>query len=408
METGRRTRRMVVPGYIKVKKLGNGSQARVFEMARRNNRENDITGAERFAVKIFFGERAQRSLQTELHLLTTLQGHGNIVRMVEHFDTPDLSALVLEICETDLFALHSRSDFSQNDFVRVTRGVLSGLEHMHKHKIVHRDVKPENIAIVADGSARLIDFGIAVSLLDTDGIRKRRGSLEYLAPEVFNKDLYGLEIDMFAFGVTCYYVLSKQHPLAIPEITYELAAEQSRRYSLSFGSSFNDVSKDTIDLISWLMHPCDAWRPDASFVLTCPPYAPCSLCENDDVVLSFEMQLHLRGAIEVHLAPPPQQTRKLVATTPLGTADNADLCLEVPDSNVSTADTLPVVNASDLDESQPRKPCKLERAIYSAQLADTCHATSFFLHARRKMLDEVRTSSILDAMPRVAPESIIH
>eukprot|EP00928_Gymnodinium_smaydae_P056863 TRINITY_DN4016_c0_g1_i10.p1 TRINITY_DN4016_c0_g1~~TRINITY_DN4016_c0_g1_i10.p1 ORF type:complete len:408 (+),score=55.98 TRINITY_DN4016_c0_g1_i10:120-1343(+) len=407
METGRRTRRMVVPGYIKVKKLGNGSQARVFEMARRNNRENDITGAERFAVKIFFGERAQRSLQTELHLLTTLQGHGNIVRMVEHFDTPDLSALVLEICETDLFALHSRSDFSQNDFVRVTRGVLSGLEHMHKHKIVHRDVKPENIAIVADGSARLIDFGIAVSLLDTDGIRKRRGSLEYLAPEVFNKDLYGLEIDMFAFGVTCYYVLSKQHPLAIPEITYELAAEQSRRYSLSFGSSFNDVSKDTIDLISWLMHPCEAWRPDASFALTCPPYAPCSLGETNDAVPSFESQLQLRG-VEMHPPPPPQQIYALPKTTMLGTGDDADVRCEGPFSNVATAEALLVVKAGDVDDSQARKPCKLERAIYSAQLADTCHATSFFLHARRKMLDEVRTSSILDAMPRVAPESIIH
>eukprot|EP00928_Gymnodinium_smaydae_P056865 TRINITY_DN4016_c0_g1_i3.p1 TRINITY_DN4016_c0_g1~~TRINITY_DN4016_c0_g1_i3.p1 ORF type:complete len:400 (+),score=46.99 TRINITY_DN4016_c0_g1_i3:120-1319(+) len=399
METGRRTRRMVVPGYIKVKKLGNGSQARVFEMARRNNRENDITGAERFAVKIFFGERAQRSLQTELHLLTTLQGHGNIVRMVEHFDTPDLSALVLEICETDLFALHSRSDFSQNDFVRVTRGVLSGLEHMHKHKIVHRDVKPENIAIAADGSARLIDFGIAVSLLDTDGIRKRRGSLEYLAPEVFNKDLYGLEIDMFAFGVTCYYALSKQHPLAIPGITYAKAAAQSRRYSLSFGSNFSHVDKDSIDLISWLMHPSDTWRPDASFALTCPPYASSPQGASDHLVLSFELQ---SPAL-------PQQPRDLDRASLLQTVKESDSRCNLPDPDLSVVDALYIVGASEAEDTQVQKLCKLERAIYSAQLVDEAHATSLFhQNVRRKLLDQARKSCAMDFPCRMAPASIMH
>eukprot|EP00928_Gymnodinium_smaydae_P090942 TRINITY_DN7464_c1_g1_i2.p1 TRINITY_DN7464_c1_g1~~TRINITY_DN7464_c1_g1_i2.p1 ORF type:complete len:410 (+),score=51.12 TRINITY_DN7464_c1_g1_i2:60-1289(+) len=409
METGRRPRRTVVPGYVKVRKLGDGSQAQVFEMVRRNDGDNDGIGAERFAVKVYRGEHAQRSLQTELRLLLGLQGHGSIVRLVEYFDAnPNLSALVLELCETDLYELHSQGNLSQSEVIQITRGALSGLKHVHNLEIVHRDVKPENIGVAADGTARLIDFGVAASLDDAEEMNRRCGSLEYLAPEMFNKKHYGLPVDMFAFGATLYYVLGKQHPLATPGMPYEAAAALSRRYTISYGRSFDHVDKDSIDLISWLLHPCDTWRPEASFAFTCPPYAPSSPDDINPGVPSFESQLQFGVNAEMCPPSPPQQAHELDAFFPYRKLVPAGTRLGTFDSNISTADALPLVKKGEGDGSAERRLSKLERTIYSAQVADEIHGTSFNDRVRRKLLDEVRKSRPLEGTSRASPESIMH
>eukprot|EP00928_Gymnodinium_smaydae_P044141 TRINITY_DN29463_c0_g1_i1.p1 TRINITY_DN29463_c0_g1~~TRINITY_DN29463_c0_g1_i1.p1 ORF type:complete len:328 (+),score=21.77 TRINITY_DN29463_c0_g1_i1:66-1049(+) len=308
MDTGCRWKPSDVPGYIMLKKLGDGGQASVFQAARISDIEDEPNGSERVAVKIFHGDNAQRSCQTELRHLVAVQGHCNIVRLVECFDFhPTLNALVLELCETDLEVLCSQSDISESEAIRITRGALSGLEHMHKHGIVHRDVKPENISMAYDGSARLIDFGVAACVSNAKEMSRRRGSFEYMAPELFNKELYGVAVDMFAFGATLYFVLGKRRPLAIQGMTYEAAAAQSRSYNISFGRKFRHVSKDSTSLILWLMHPCDTWRPDASFALTCPPYAPSLQDDHQHEVRSFETRLESRVVAEVHPTPPLQQ-----------------------------------------------------------------------------------------------------
>eukprot|EP00928_Gymnodinium_smaydae_P047771 TRINITY_DN31906_c0_g1_i1.p1 TRINITY_DN31906_c0_g1~~TRINITY_DN31906_c0_g1_i1.p1 ORF type:complete len:271 (-),score=46.34 TRINITY_DN31906_c0_g1_i1:606-1301(-) len=221
-------------------------------------------------------------------------------------------------------------------------------------------------------------------------MKRRCGSLEYVAPEVFAERPYGLPVDMFAFGVTLYYALGKEFLLATPGMTYEAAAAKSRRYRISFGSNFDHVGNDAIKLISWLVHPCDTWRPDAAFASECPPFASPQLDKAHEV-LSFEKQLHSRVAADDSPQPPVQRREGLARPTPLRQFK------DVPDTIVLTSDTAAAVYAAEVEGSQDRKLSQVESKPHSSQVSDELRVEFFAEQLRRKLFDELRTSCILDA-----------
>eukprot|EP00928_Gymnodinium_smaydae_P065503 TRINITY_DN48632_c0_g1_i1.p1 TRINITY_DN48632_c0_g1~~TRINITY_DN48632_c0_g1_i1.p1 ORF type:complete len:342 (-),score=37.27 TRINITY_DN48632_c0_g1_i1:124-1149(-) len=301
------TQNVRVPGYVMLKMIGDGGQARVYKAARGDTNGIETSGSDRFAVKVYHGEHAQRSFQRELRCLSSLERHGNIVRLVESFEGKhSVWALVLELCGKDMQVLPFCRNLSEDDVVTIMRGALSGLTHMHNSDIVHRDVKPEHIAVVGRDSARLLDFVCASRLTDTDEMKKRFGSLSFMAPELFVAATYGLPVDMFAFGASLYYALGKQFPLATPGMTYEAAAAMLQSYTISFGGNFDHVCNDSMKMMLSLMHPCPTCRPIASFALTCPPFAPLRHREGHSSSSSSEIQLQ-SGTIEPF---PPYQARE--------------------------------------------------------------------------------------------------
>ncbi|KAI0301916.1 kinase-like domain-containing protein [Multifurca ochricompacta] len=92
--------------------------------------------------------------------------------------------------------------------------LLLAIEHVHAHNIVHRDVKPENIFIDMDGHVVLGDFGIAwqfdrdTSTPDGYFTRGRVGTPAFSSPEVLFGEDYSFEVDLWAFGVILYEMLS--------------------------------------------------------------------------------------------------------------------------------------------------------------------------------------------------------
>eukprot|EP00928_Gymnodinium_smaydae_P022306 TRINITY_DN18782_c0_g1_i1.p2 TRINITY_DN18782_c0_g1~~TRINITY_DN18782_c0_g1_i1.p2 ORF type:complete len:140 (+),score=25.01 TRINITY_DN18782_c0_g1_i1:398-817(+) len=82
-------------------------------------------------------------------------------------------------------------------------------------------------------------------------------------------------------------------------MTYEQTASQMTRYRITFGSNFNHVSDECKELIVWLLHPCDSWRPDARLVLACPPFAASSVSEDKNAIYSFETQFRMAAGEEM-------------------------------------------------------------------------------------------------------------
>ena len=102
------------------------------------------------------------------------------------------------------------------DVVRIAAGVAAGLDALHRAGIVHRDVKPSNVLLDADGAARLTDFGLAkgqdYSVLTLPG--QMLGTIDYLAPELIRGDEPTASSDIYAFGCLVYACVAGQPPFA--------------------------------------------------------------------------------------------------------------------------------------------------------------------------------------------------
>ncbi|XP_054028877.1 rhodopsin kinase GRK1 [Dryobates pubescens] len=94
-----------------------------------------------------------------------------------------------------------------------TAQILLGLEHLHQHRIVYRDLKPENVLLDDAGHVRLSDMGLAVELKDGENkTRGYAGTPGFMAPEVLRDEEYDWSVDYFTLGVTLYEMLEAKGP----------------------------------------------------------------------------------------------------------------------------------------------------------------------------------------------------
>lgn len=92
----------------------------------------------------------------------------------------------------------------------IIRQTFLALQYLHARKIIHRDVKPDNLFLRRGPVVKLGDFGL--SGFTTDGKSRPRGSMNYLAPEVLEGHLYSYEADVWSVGVILHQLLECRDP----------------------------------------------------------------------------------------------------------------------------------------------------------------------------------------------------
>lgn len=105
--------------------------------------------------------------------------------------------------------------------LRILADVCDGLEHAHAAGIVHRDIKPGNIRILDDGTVKIMDFGIAKSMMSESSLTQTGitlGTASYLAPEQIRGERVSPRTDIFSFGVMAYEFLTFQRPFTGDQI----------------------------------------------------------------------------------------------------------------------------------------------------------------------------------------------
>ena len=113
---------------------------------------------------------------------------------------------------------------------------------LHRRQILHRDIKPENLLLGDDGELRLLDFGLAYCPgLSEDAVSTLPGTPSYIAPEAFRGDPPGAQQDLYALGVTLYFLLTGHFPYG------EIEAFQRPRFGLPVSAS-----RYRPDLPEWL------------------------------------------------------------------------------------------------------------------------------------------------------------
>jgi serine/threonine protein kinase len=141
---------------------------------------------------------------------------ASIYNVVEH--GPDV-LLVFERVEgrTLAAALAGGLSLTPDEAGRVLAHVAAGLEHAHAHRIIHRDLKPSNLMIAADGSVKVMDFGVAHQAQGADTTSTAAsGTLPYMAPEQALGSVSKAS-DIYALGVMTYEMLCGARPFDGPD-----------------------------------------------------------------------------------------------------------------------------------------------------------------------------------------------
>jgi len=191
-----------------LKVLGDGAQGTVY-LARDPHLQRQV------AIKTLnFSETDQptalKALMSEARIVSQFQ-HPNIVTVYDANEYGGQPYVVFEYVEgTTLSALlKKKNSLPVARAVEIAKQILDGVAYAHKKQIVHRDLKPGNIMIDADGTPRIMDFGIAKSLeADSTGSAGVIGTPLYMAPEYITNGEFDARSDIFSLGMILYEMLT--------------------------------------------------------------------------------------------------------------------------------------------------------------------------------------------------------
>jgi len=102
----------------------------------------------------------------------------------------------------DMYNGENRFRMSETQIAYVVGEILKALSFMHTCHRIHRDIKTDNVLIGEDGSVKLADFGFAIQLTQEENKRKTLiGTPYWMAPEIIQKQAYGIEVDIWSVGI---------------------------------------------------------------------------------------------------------------------------------------------------------------------------------------------------------------
>lgn len=141
--------------------------------------------------------------------------HANVLKIYDVHTEGDVHAIVMELLvgESVLDLLQREGQVDPVDALRIVRQGAAGLEAAHAKGIIHRDVKPQNLVIMPDGTVKLVDFGLATAT-DDDSKTIRIGTPHYMSPEVCEARSVEPKSDVYSLGITLYHLLVGQPPYA--------------------------------------------------------------------------------------------------------------------------------------------------------------------------------------------------
>ena len=158
---------------------------------------------------------AMRRFRREALSATQLT-HPNIVGVYDVGQSQEMNYIVMEYVEgTDLKDyIRQKGALHPIEAVRIMMQIVSAIAAAHQNRIIHRDIKPQNILIDKEGNVKITDFGIAVALSDTSLTQTNTllGSVHYLSPEQARGGMAAIQTDIYALGIVLYELLTGKVP----------------------------------------------------------------------------------------------------------------------------------------------------------------------------------------------------
>ena len=257
------------------------------------------------AIKILKDEyMADDELRRQFHeesQAVAMLSHPNIMAVYDVSKTEELEYIVMELIDgiTLKEYLERRGPLSSKEVTVFSTQIAKALEHAHSREIIHRDIKPQNIMLLRDGTLKVADFGIAhIANSQIDRAKGEAiGSVHYVSPEQARGSDIDSRADLYSLGVVMYEMLTGRLPFE-GETPVEVALQHIRSIPLSPSERVEGIPETLERITMKAMNPhlsrrygsateiladLEAFRNDANFKIELPEPTP--LVNNEESTL---------------------------------------------------------------------------------------------------------------------------
>jgi len=259
--------------------LGKGGFAKCYEVV--DMATGEVLAAKVVSKGLLKKDHQREKMSQEIRIHRSMN-QKHIVKFFSYFEDSENVYMILELCrKKSLMEMHKRRRAITEPEVRyIMKQIIDAVVHLHKSKVIHRDLKLGNLFINDDMEIKIGDFGLATRV-DFNGERKRTlcGTPNYIAPEVLKKEGHSYEVDMWSIGCIMYTLLVGKPPFETSSLKDTYSKIKRNEYYIP-----PKISNNAQILIVRLLRPEPSRRPSAEQCLTqdfftqgyCPTFLPTS------------------------------------------------------------------------------------------------------------------------------------
>ncbi|KAG2777364.1 Serine/threonine-protein kinase [Phytophthora cactorum] len=249
--------------YHILERIGEGSFGKVY---RGRRKYSGHIVALKFVTKQGKSARDLENLRQEINILRRLN-HCNIIAMMDSFETDGEFCMVTEYAQGELFqVLEDEHSLPEEEIRKIAIQLIQALHVLHSNRIIHRDMKPQNILIGSRQQIKLCDFGFARAIAhDTSLLRSIKGTPLYMAPELVQEKPYNYTVDLWSLGVILYELAVGKPPFYTDRIVslIQMIVRDDVEYPSTMSADFQSflkglLNKDPAQRLKWpkiLDHP---------------------------------------------------------------------------------------------------------------------------------------------------------